>query len=40
MMLIGRSWADATVLRAADAWQQHVGQTPAPAVRAATPAVP
>jgi amidase len=40
MMLIGRSWADATVLRAADAWQQHVGQTPAPAVQVAAPAAP
>jgi amidase len=31
MMLIGRNGADATVLRAADAWQQH--QAPAPGAR-------
>src|SRR5919202_6217186 len=37
MMLIGRSWADATVLRAADAWQQHHGQAPAPAARERAP---
>jgi amidase len=39
MMLIGRSWADATVLRAADAWQQHHGAVPGPGAREAAPVV-
>ncbi len=34
MMLVGRNGSDATVLRAADAWQQHLADTFSPAAPA------
>jgi amidase len=37
MMIVGRQFEDATVLRAAHAFEQAVGGFPAPTPRAATP---